>query len=86
MPMPVSRTLNVTVSACGVGRGAHPHLAAFGELDRVGDEVAQDLRNLAFVGIQRRQVDRILEHQGHGIADQQRPQHAAQRAEQFSRR
>ena len=82
MPMPVSRTWKVTVSAPAIGRRPDPHLAALGELDRVGDEVAQDLRHLAFVGVERRHVRRILEHQRDGIADQQRPQHAAQRAEQ----
>ncbi len=69
----------------GVGRGIrgspYPHLAALGELERVGDEVAQNLRDLAFIGVERRKVGCFLEHQRDSIADEQRPQHAAQRAE-----
>ena len=34
----------------------HAHLAALGELERVGDEVAQDLRHLRLVGVERRHV------------------------------
>ena len=50
------RTENTTRVAVVRRRAAHPDLAPLGELQRVGDEVAQDLRDLALVGVQRRQV------------------------------
>ena len=82
MPMPVSATENSTSSRAGVSRDRHPHLAALGVLERVRDEVAQDLRQLALVGVDRRNPVRLLEHQRQRLVDEQRPQHAAQRAEQ----
>jgi len=69
--------------APGVELGADADLAALGELERVGDQVAQDLRDLALVAVQGRQAERRLEAQRHAVAHQQRPQHAAQRAEQL---
>jgi hypothetical protein len=69
------------------GRIVHPdrdaHFPALGELQRVGDQVAQDLRHLGFIGVQRGQVRRVFEDEGHGLVEQQRPQHAAERAEQL---
>ena len=44
---PVSRTCRLTVSAHAIRGGPDAHFAAFSELDRVGDEVAQNLRHLA---------------------------------------
>ena len=46
---------------------AHPHLAALGELERVGDEVAQDLRQLGLVGEQRWDARGLLEDQADGV-------------------
>jgi hypothetical protein len=65
-------------------RGApDAHFPLFGELDRVRQEIAQDLRYLALVGVERRDVLCILEDQRNRITDEQRPQHAAKRAEQL---
>ena len=62
--------------------GPNPHLAALGELDRVREEIAQNLRNLGLVGVERRQTARVLEDERDRVADEQRAQHAAKRAEQ----
>ena len=48
-------------AVAGAAPGAHPHLAPLGELERVGDEVAQDLRHLSLVGEQQRQLLRLLD-------------------------
>jgi hypothetical protein len=74
MPMPVSAILGE--------RHADPHLAALGVLQRVRDEVAQDLRHLALIRVDRRHTLRFLEHQSERLVDQQRPQHPPKRAEQ----
>src|SRR6185437_8877937 len=58
------------------------HLALFGEFQRVGNQVAQDLGDLGLVGIQRRQILRRLEQQIDRRRRQQRLERAAQRAEQ----
>ena len=44
MPIPVSATEQTTDAPSGGQPGGHPDLAALGELQRVRDEVAQDLR------------------------------------------
>ena len=80
MPMPVSRREDDRV-AVGREGGGDPHFALLGELQRVGDEVAQDLRNLAFVGVEQGHVGRSSK-SARRVAGQQRPQHAAQGAEQ----
>ena len=69
---------------CAVGRqtGGHPDLAALGELQRVREEVAQDLRHLALVRVQERDVFGLLEHEGHRLVHEQRAQHAAQGGEE----
>ena len=54
MPMPVSRDREHDASRPRPDRGAHAHLAALGELERVGDEVAQDLRDLRLVACRAR--------------------------------
>ena len=82
MPMPVSRTANVTASVSSVIGSPDPHLAPFGEFDRVRDQVAQDLRQLALVLQQGRDIGRVFEDQRHAVADQQWAQHAAQGREQ----
>jgi hypothetical protein len=72
-------------SACVTGGDAarrDAHLTALGELQRVRKKVAQDLRNLAFVRVQHGQLRDAFEHQLDGRSEQQRPEHAAQRAEQ----
>ena len=56
MPMPVSATENVTALPSSASAARDADLAALGELERVGDEVAQDLRDLAFVGVHRGQL------------------------------
>src|SRR5262249_4262160 len=63
-----------------------PDLAALGEFERVGDEVAEDLRNLRFVGHQLGNVVRGVEDQLDRRTRQQRPQRAAQAAEQVLHR
>jgi hypothetical protein len=55
------------------------HLAAGGELQCIGNEVAQDLRELAVVGIEALDTDRFLQHQRHVLALEQGFEHAAQR-------
>ncbi len=50
--------------------GRHPDFALLGEFQGVGDEVAEDLDDLALVGMQRGKVQWIVEHQvgaGHGL-------------------
>ena len=54
MPMPVSATEKTMTVAVGRRAALDPDLAALGELERVGDEVAQDLRDLALVGVRAR--------------------------------
>ena len=63
-------------------RRRDPDLAALGELQRVRDEVAQDLRHLRLVGAKARQTLGLLEDEAHGVAHQERAQHAAEGAEQ----
>ena len=69
------------------GRGGpDAHLASFGEFERVRDEVAQDLRNLAFVGVQSRGRSAASSKiSATASPTSKRPQHAAQRAEQTLR-
>ena len=54
--------------------------------ERVGDEVAQDLRDLALVGVQLGQVARLVDHERHVIVGRERLEHAAQRGEQIGGR
>ncbi len=61
---------------------AHPDLAALGELERVREQVAQDLRDLALVGVHQGQPVRLLEDQVDRLVQEQRPQHAAERGEE----
>ena len=60
----------------------HPHLAARRELERVGDEVAQDLRDPLVVGVEADHRLGLLEDEPHLLVLQDRPEHAAQRREQ----
>ena len=80
--MPVSATEKTTSPFSGHAR-RHPHLSTLGELQRVGDEIPEDLRDFAFVGKHRRDVIHIFEYQIDGLIQQQRPQHAAQSGEQI---
>ena len=82
--MPVSATEKRDRLLVREVSGGHTDLAALGELERVRDEVAEDLRHLRFVGVQRRNLLGLLEDERHRLAHQQRPQHAAQRAEQVA--
>ena len=66
MPMPVSATENATASRLRPGR-ADPDLARLGELERVRDEVAQDLRDLALVGDSGGRPSRLLEDERHRV-------------------
>jgi len=59
----------------------HPHLAALRELQGIGDEVAEDLRHLALVGVESGKAVRRLEDETQRLADEERPQHAAQGTE-----
>jgi hypothetical protein len=81
MPIPVSAT-EQTTDAPSVPERGHPDLAALGELERVREEVAQDLRHLALVRAQERHVFGLLEHEGHRLVHEQRAQHAAQGGEE----
>src|SRR5689334_8038938 len=58
--------------------GAHAYLAVLGELERVADEVAQDLRDLRLVGIEPRQRIRGFEEQLDPARTDRGAQHAAQ--------
>ena len=60
----------------------HAHLALERELQGVGDEVAQDLRELAVIGVQPRDALGLLEHQGQLRVGQDGAEHAAQGGEQ----
>ena len=62
----------------------NPHLAVFGEFNRVGDEVAEDLRDFALVRDEWRKVRRLVEDEGDVGIQQQRAQHPAKRAEQVA--
>ena len=67
--------------------GRDPDLAPLGELDGVGDEVAQDLGELALVGVQRRpRASGVRTPGATVVAREQRPQHAPQRAEDVAHR
>src|SRR5262249_29874673 len=62
--------------------GGNADLARLGELQRVRNEIAEDLRDLALIGDERRHVLRRVEGQLHGQAGQTRGQGTAKRAEQ----
>jgi hypothetical protein len=62
--------------------GRHADLAPLRELERVGDEVAEDLRDLGLVRIHLRQRVFVLEDEAHRVRDQEGPQHPSQRAEE----
>jgi hypothetical protein len=79
--MPVSVTSKLTASSSGRKVRRHPHFATLRELQGVGDEVAEDLRHLALVGVEGGQAVRGLEDETQGLADEERPQHAAEGAE-----
>jgi hypothetical protein len=64
--------------AVGRERRRHAHLALLRELQRVGDEVAQDLGDLPLVRVEGRQIAGRLEHERHRFAQKQRAEHAAQ--------
>ena len=78
MPMPVSATVNSTSSS--TQRDGQPHRALRGELQRVGQQVAQHLGEQHLVGAQPRHR-RLLDHEVHLGPGGQRPQGAAQLAE-----
>src|SRR5262249_44795993 len=59
----------------------YPHLALFGELQRVRNEVAQDLGDLAVVRAKLRNILGLLEYEVDRSVEHQRAQHAAQRSE-----
>ena len=64
--------------------GRNDNLSTGRELERVGDQVAQNLRDFSFIGVQRRKIRRIFEDQIDGVVvGQQRLQHALQRAEEL---
>ncbi len=63
------------------GLRVHAHFTVLREFECVGNEVAQDLRHLAFVSDEEQRLRRLIEHQLQRISGQQRPQHAAQRTE-----
>src|SRR6185436_10201286 len=56
--------------------------APLGEFDRIGNEIPEDLRYLAFVGAHQRNAHRLLEDEIHDVRDQEWPQHTAQGAEE----
>ena len=76
IPMPVSITRRHEPVAAALG--VHGHAALGGELDRVADQVAQDLDELALVGAQRGQVR--ARRSGAARARAPRPAAAAARA------
>ncbi len=78
----MSATGNRDRASVRLQRRRHAYFTAFGELDGVGDEVAQDLRDLALVVVHDERGVALLEHEAHVFAHQQRAEHAAQRAEQ----
>ncbi len=82
MPMPVSATDKITVRLV-VHRRRDPDLAALGELQRVGDEIPQGLRDLPLVGVQGGQTCRLFEDQGDGARTEDRPHHPRQRREEL---
>ena len=61
--------------------GLDQHMALLGELQRIGDEVAQDLDHLLLIGQHQRQLGRVAEQQIHRRVGEQGAQGAAQRGE-----
>ena len=61
--MPVSDDRERDPRAIGIYPGADADFTALGVLQRVRQQVAQDLRHLRFVGVQRRQHRSVLEHE-----------------------
>ena len=58
--------------------GCYAHLAPFSKFQGVGDEIPEDLRNLAFVGIDGRKIADLFEDQLDGLVEQQGAQHSTQ--------
>src|SRR5690606_1725401 len=65
------------------GSRGNPYLALLGELQRVRDEVTQDLRQLLVIGVQARDVPGLFENQVDRVAIQNWPEHPPQRREQI---
>ncbi len=63
--------------------GRHAHLTALGELEGVRDQVPEDLADLAVVCVKGGHAVRAVEHQRHGLVQQHRAEHAAERAEEL---
>src|SRR5690242_6237510 len=62
----------------------HRHLALRSELQGVGDQVPEDLRNLPFICMKKRKAATVLEDEVDGvIVGQKRLEHAFERAEKF---
>src|SRR5262249_10349961 len=64
-------------------RRCNPDLALFGEFQCVGYQVAQNLRDLRFIGEEIRDLVWDVEDQFDRLTGQQRPQRAAEAAEEF---
>src|SRR5262249_55278714 len=58
------------------------HLAVFGELQRVRNEVTQNLRDFSFVRVERRNFAGFFKNEVNRFAGEHWPEDAAQRAEQ----
>src|SRR5262245_40533748 len=67
----------------GVQLGGHSDLSVLGVLQRVRDEVAENLRDLALVGPHGWNVLRLVEEEADRLVEEKRTQHAAKRAKQI---
>ena len=52
------------------------------ELQRVRQQIPEHLRDLRFIGVERRQIRHIVKYEGHRSIEEQRFEHAAKRAEE----
>ena len=70
--------------AGGRQRGRDPDVPLLGKLEGIGEKIAQDLRDLAFVAGEEGQGLRLVKDQGDAVRQQERAQHAAESAEEVT--
>src|SRR5215212_9261853 len=59
-----------------------PHFTVLGELERIREKITQDLGYLAFVSVERGDIDWLFKDQFDRLTDKERTQHAAQGAKE----
>ncbi len=78
--MPVSATEKIYLAVFAPGRDAN--LAVLGKFERIGNEVPEDLRDLALIRHQGRHLFRIIEHEIDGRVHEQGAENSAECSEQ----